>query len=293
MQPGHFDVIPPKFEYEAIDLEFAPVEARYIRLQIESSEPGTISGLGLMGATTVMDTSSKPLPKETSTDTAEAVREVPYDYANLHNGSFISHISSDKTEGAHAMIDDDITSGYQFPPDHLEAVFLVDLQQTANPNELTILFDSGKGEVRIYAFNALPEELARQETEDGSSDINPVILPDSFWTEREPLMSFATEGNERLIRYAFDKRPMRYVLVRWLGDPGDAGGTGSASAGGSPKPLTIYEINVMGRIPEEFAMVDYLPQFEFADPGAGIPEADSLLAPITPDVLDTQPILSP
>lgn len=278
----------------APELTFSPADARYVRLTIDSSSGGSFAGLAIFGQSTIEDVSSagaSPAGNASSSDpdgSPVTSISIPVNLANLHHGSTITLISSENSLGAHTMIDDDLGSGFSFPAASSEAAFVLDLSRGTTPRQLNMLLEGGNGEVQLYAFSTMPEELLPA---DPNVPVNSssVILGSEFFSAHEPFIRFPVEGERTLIRRGFEERSVRFLLFRWVGE------------GPSLEPLTVYEINLIGDLPRELAMVDVAPRFEFADASqsaqaaqAALAEAASLLpSPPTNDTFRARPVVSP
>ena len=99
------------------------IEGRFVRINFSIIKEGEISSFGLFGETTVAETetrkSDEGIPER---NVVEGVETITQDFASLHSGSNITHVSSGDLVDVNSMIDDDVLTSYDFAGGEKESV---------------------------------------------------------------------------------------------------------------------------------------------------------------------------
>lgn len=242
-------------------LEFPVTEAKYVRITFDISEPGAVGNFTLQGTTSVAETPFNA--EQYDIDQVKNLKEeetVAFDFASLHAGSSVSHVSGGDLGGAQAMIDDDTETAFTFPTSVNDAV-MIQLNQTSLLDEISVLMDSGPGTLKLYTFTALPEGL-----DAGEGGV--VTLPGGFFEENPPRHEFTFDSPTDRTSVQLVGVEARYVMLQW--------------EGATDAPFTVSEISVNGPVPRDWRPVGYNEEFQFATPppGADIPTAPTINAEV-------------
>ena len=268
-----------------LDQDFSDIEAQFIIFKFVITTPGIISPLGAMGNEFIDQASAEPPTAEELDGLSEAEKSamVPYDFASLLNGSSISLVSSGSVDGANSMIDDDITSYYEFESDDLEATLFMNLRASYRVSRVSLSVDTGPGLLEVFGFTVPPASLQQADggeaVADADFDSATIYLTQEFFENTLPLAKVDINGDTDNIELEFEDTDVRYVLFRWLPTPPDQSGINSASGvGNNPntagigiagiKPLQVYEISLIGMIPESFKPVTFTNRVQFLSAGA-------------------------
>lgn len=95
----------------------------------------------------------------------EKYRPVRYDWATLHSGCRISHVSSGDPRYSNAMIDDDLETIHQFKQEP-ETIIIMDLMEERKLDRMSMLFSSDPGLFEMYFVHKLPGDMRTQGREE-------------------------------------------------------------------------------------------------------------------------------
>lgn len=281
--PEWQELVPP-VEFgsrEFVDEDFANRTLQYITFEFNLTSPGTLSPPGVMGEEFINQSSPQP-PTAAELDAmheSEKSTLIPYNFASLANGSAITMVSSGPVATAHSMIDDDVTTFYEFDPDDPSATLLLDLRGNYRLNQFGLSFAAPPGQLDIYAFNVLPEPLQRTGA-DGEAPY--VVLPNTYFESAFPVASRTFGQPVESVDLKFDEVDAQFALIRWTPAPGAEAGS----------PLRIHEINLTGLVPEGHASFRLIPLAHFAPSAPGFP--DGLPGPgLDPGPVDIPDPVSP
>ena len=157
-----------------VNIVFPMIEGRFVNIIFSIQEEGEISSFNIFGDTTVAEIETREYEEviPLALDPASG-KTVTHDYASLHTGSNISHVSSGDLVNANSMIDDDIRSYYDFAQNAGESVLVLDLENQSDIDRISLLLDSGQGKMDFYFLDKLPETNASKaggEIPEGSPD---------------------------------------------------------------------------------------------------------------------------
>lgn len=238
---------------DTISLEFPAAEMQYLLMEFQTDTPGEISGLGLYGEDTLDQATALFLenPDQIAEMLAAGAKPVPFDFASLFAGTVITAISSGDPAKSLQMIDDDTSTGFAFDSSDNEHLFVVDLRYDYVVDLISLVIDAGPGTLDLFAVNTLP----------GAGEAGTGPLDTSFLNEIQPVATQTfSEGAERS-QINLESLQQRYYIMRW-----------TAAGSGSSNPLTIYEVSVIGQVPESLSEVVFTPRTEFF--GADDPTVD-------------------
>ncbi|KAF0094488.1 MAG: hypothetical protein E1N59_1793 [Puniceicoccaceae bacterium 5H] len=247
-----------------VAVEFPAMNLRYLMMQFELEESGEIGGLGLFGEDSLDQASALFVenPQQIRTMLAAGAKPVPFDFASLFTGSTISAVSSGDISEAQRMIDDDTTTGFRFDPDEPAHVVLLDLRYDYMVDLITVVLQSGPGKLEIYGVNEL---AAANDAE--AAQIDTFEFPDNFFDEVEPVVTQAFDEDVDRIQINLESLQRRFYVMRWT--PADD----------AQQPTEIYEISVIGQVPEELSELAFAPRSEFLSQTPTNQEAPDLEAP--------------
>jgi hypothetical protein len=143
---------------QVVSTDFGSAEARYVKIDFETSRPGRISGLGLFGAPTIGAFQKKPLgysyvsesPGIAGSGGGES-RNVYFDLANLDTGARVVALSrGNNLESAQAMIDGNVASSYEFEATDPAPAVVVDLGVRRSINRLSCVYQAPPGRLDFY-----------------------------------------------------------------------------------------------------------------------------------------------
>lgn len=248
---------------------FAPVEARYLEITVNSSGPAGLAGLTITGEMSAAEVSYDP--RETGADSADSTSvSIEFDFASLYTGTQVVYVSSGEVKDAQRAIDDSIFSPFPFEAANAEAVMIIDLGASSSIYQINVISSAQPGTISVYAFPALPEVLRNPASEapsaGGAAGSTPPIvdLPDGFFDEISPLRVIETDGTTLRNSVSFPETSLRYVLLRW------------ANPEPLPEGLQVFEVGVIGRVPFQDSLLVQLPEFEFAAVPPIIPTAPTI-----------------
>jgi hypothetical protein len=172
-----------------VDLRFPLMDVRFLRVRFDIEEPGGLGSLGAMGLLSASDmefvgvASAKSAESDQGTASAAQEQEAAegmkleaeeaaelaftehasgslrYDYGKLYSGSRVTYLSSGDPRLANFLIDDDILTYYDIPPEETSAVFVIQLPPGSQVDYVSMVMESGDSELELWFLNDLPEEL--------------------------------------------------------------------------------------------------------------------------------------
>ena len=244
---------------QPIEVEFPYTSTRYVRIRFEVDTPGSITPFAISGDDTILQMNPLFLQNLDSAagESGESSRgnTVPFDFASTITGAQVSHISSGNMQRAQDMIDDDPSSYFEFDEGERENVMVLDLRNSYRVSRFSMVMGAGRGTMQIYNLPTIPDNL-EVEGPDGERTL---ALPASFFENNPPLMQrIFTEPSDR-VQIDFPETELRWVLIRWV--PPESEDDEGAPA--QFRGLRVYEISVIGQIPEEFAAMSFIPRAQF------------------------------
>jgi len=202
----------------SVNLPFEPVDAKFILVTLDVQTPGPVGALGVFGLPGLDSSTPEFLnnPEMIGELLALGSPPVPFDFASLYSGSNIIAVDSGDVRTANGMIDDDVTTFHEFVDAQFENIMVIDLGYDYSINRLSLVLESSPGSLEVYAFEALPPEIAEVE-DDGEGLSSVVELDADFFDElTAEFVRFFYSDNER-IQLSFPEITSRYIVIRWLG----------------------------------------------------------------------------
>ena len=225
---------PTPFSPGEITLHLNPLEARFLLIKFENTEPSTFGALGLFGAPRVeqANTSVKGGIGRSALSTLLPSQLASVDFASMSMGGKITHISSGDPKKIPYLIDDNVQTNFLFDKDASENVLIIGLDELRNISLISMTFEAPKGTFEFFPLRELPS-FSR-------SDTGKVRLEENFFQKVKPSVTKSTDGKKGALQAQMTPTAMRYLLIRWVGDP-KSGKT----------PFSIKEINVIAKVPKE------------------------------------------
>lgn len=249
---------------QALSVEFAEADAKFVRLVFNVSSPGPIGSLLLAGATSVADTAfASDLYDIQQVRSLTDDQRNDFDFGALHAGARVAFISGGEPDEARAMIDDDPTTIFNFS--RSDGIVIIDLNRIAWIEDISVLSSSGAGTLEVYTFAALPGQV---DPESGTWQ-----LPASFFQDSTPAGVSDPASSDGRLQVTLPGAEARIVVLR--------------SQGGGSTPPSFSEISVVGPVPSDTRFLAYAPTFEFATP------PDVLRAPAAPSPISVAPRIPP
>ncbi len=147
-----------------IPLYLGQLDTRFVMIVIDNMARGEIGSFSVYGDLKMSQMrlaggglSQKEL-EGLSMKEREKYRPVRYDWATLHSGCRISHVSSGDPRYSNAMIDDDPDTIHQFKQEP-ETLIIMDLMEERECNRMSMLFSSDPGLFEIYFVHKLPDGM--------------------------------------------------------------------------------------------------------------------------------------
>jgi hypothetical protein len=250
----------------ALDQDFAFASIRYLRLRFTLAAEGTVSNLTVTGDDTVPQAVSAitTTTQDIYSQPAEAAAQtVPFDFATPYTGARISHVSSGSAQNAQAMVDDDQSTFYTFASTDREHILLLDIAAAYLVRRLSLSMQAGPGLLQLYNLHTLPDFLAGETGADAAGRI--IDVPAAYLAGLVPFAERRFIGVVNQTQVDFQELRARWLLIRWTPAPDDAADDPASPVADSmaDHALRIYEISLIGDVPEEFAAVHLVPRAEF------------------------------
>ncbi len=141
-----FDVNPSNFQY-AVDL--SGIEARYVKIEFNTSQNGRIAGFGIYGEESTRDFIERESDLLSKIFKGQKT-PVDVDLAALYAGASVRYVSSARNiQFAARMIDDDPQSAFAFSPNDERPFLILDLGQPRLVNRAAFVMSSKSGTIEI------------------------------------------------------------------------------------------------------------------------------------------------
>ncbi|MDP0499554.1 MAG: hypothetical protein Q7P63_05590 [Verrucomicrobiota bacterium JB022] len=246
-----------------VSINFPSMNVHYVAMKFELERGGEIGGLGVFGEDTLDQASAlfAENPEEIRALLAAGAKPIPFDFASLFTGSTITAISSGNPADSLLMIDDDTTTGFRFDPEE-NNVLMLDLRYDYMVDLLSVVLKAGPGTLELYAANSLPVDAAGLSAEDVGYN-----LPEDYFDTLEPIVTNKFDEPVERIQINLESLERRFYVLKWIPeDPNDP-------------PLEIFEISVIGQVPEELSEVAFVSRSQFLSQTPTQQEPPDLEAP--------------
>jgi hypothetical protein len=205
------------------DLSLAGTEARYVKFSFHVAKEGLIAGLGLYGEQSLQKFAERQRGAIRVTNSAATRRledMLNFNFANLYARARIVFISSGSRENATRMIDDDVTTAFEFAPSDPHPTVIVELGEHERLHRVSAVYKMDKGRLDVFLLGQL-----------GS---NPGDL-----SEEKPIASATDTDGDGKAAVDFDPSGARYVALRWT----PAAGTPTTHG------FEVAEVSAFGEMP--------------------------------------------
>jgi hypothetical protein len=236
----------------SLKTKIGPVEAKYVKVTFNMTEPGRIAGFGLYSTPAVSDF-TMPRPRQVSFENKpENVALISSNQIDVHAKARALYVSSGgDPKDANKMIDNQIATNFTFAGNDLNPVVVIDLGRESKLRRLSACYSPRKGTVEFYVLKSLPaaktenDQLKADALQKGApagqtpaataatefaTDLN---LSDAMFSNLKPVASVANNEGEGRAAVDFPETSGRYVMVRW-------------SSPSSQTPLSVSEIAAFG-----------------------------------------------
>jgi len=204
------------------DLSLSGTEARYIKISFHVTKAGLIAGLGLYGEQSLQKFASRQRGATRMTNPAATRRledMLNFNFANLYARAKIVFISSGPEEYSDRMIDDDVTSAFQFAPGDPHPTVIVELADLEHLHRVSAVYKMEKGRLDVFLLQALAAD---------PGDLNGM----------KPIASVTDSDGGGKAAVDFDPHGARYVALRWT--PADLT---------TPHGFEVAEVSAFGEMP--------------------------------------------
>jgi hypothetical protein len=210
----------------SLSAKIGPAEAKYVRLTLNVTEPGRISGLGVYGTPGVADF-TMPRPRRAI---AAEIAQVNYNLTDLHTKARVLYVSSGaETKLANRMIDDQPATSYAFASNDNVPAAIIDLGREMSLRRISVLSNPRAGAVNFYLLSTLP-------VGGGNADTPETMRFDEGMLAGLKSVGSANDDATGRAAVDFPETSGRYILVKW------------SPAGGSAN-FAVAEIAAFGRAP--------------------------------------------
>jgi len=190
---------------DAVTAKVGPMEAKYIRLKFELTEPGRVAGLGVYSTNAVSDFT---MPRASKAALNQTFGYISANVTDMHQRARALYVSSgSNVKDANNMIDDRMATSYAFNESDAAPTTIVDLGRTTSLCRISAAYTSRGGKVDFYVLANIPGAVA------ANADTAPANLhiKDS---DLHLVGSFFDDGSGRAA-IDFPETTGRYVMVKW------------------------------------------------------------------------------
>jgi hypothetical protein len=237
----------------SVKTKIGPVEAKYIKVTFNMTEPGRIAGFGLYSTPAVSDF-TMPRPRQVSLENKpENVALISSSAIDVHAKARALYVSSGgDPKDANKMIDNQMATSFTFGGNDVNPVAVIDLGRDSKLRRLSASYSPRKGTVEFYVLKSLPvaakaendqlkadalqkgapagQTPAATATTEFATDLN---LTQAMFSNLKPVASVTNSEGEGRAAVDFSETSGRYVMVRW-------------SSPSSQTPLSVSEIAAFG-----------------------------------------------
>lgn len=217
---------------DAVQAKVGPMEAKYVRLTFNVSEPGRIASLGIYSSPQVSDFTAPRSRKMASSKNGGSYGLVSYNYTDIHAKARALYVSSGSdVKQANNMIDDQPATAYSFAAEDGSPTTVIDLGERRTLRRLSAVYAPRAGSMQFYVLQSLPSVQA-SDVADNAPDT--VRMDDATFASMSPIGSATDDGSQGRASVDFPETAGRYVMVRWT------------AATQQDSPFTLAEIAAIG-----------------------------------------------
>ncbi len=241
-----------------VSTKIGPVEAKYVKLTFNVTQPGRIAGFGLYSTPAVSDF-TMPRPRKVSIeDKPGNVAFITSSLTDVHAKARALYVSSPADpRDANKMIDSQTATSFTFDANDSSPTAIIDLGKESKLRRVSAIYTPHKGTIDFYVLKSLPlaaqaenEQLKADALQKGApagqtpaataatdfaADLQ---LTDAMLANLKPVASVANNEGEGRASVDFPETSGRYLMVRW-------------SSAAPQTPLAVAEIAAFGgtRVP--------------------------------------------
>jgi hypothetical protein len=243
-----------EFSSGPVKTKIGPVEAKYVKVTLNVTQPGRIAGFGLYSTPAVSDFTMPRTRKVAFEGKPENFALITSNVADVHAKARALYVSSGAdTKEANKMIDSQPATSFTFAGNDANPIAVIDLGKEGKLRRLSAIYTPRKGNVEFYVLKSLPV-AAQSENDQLKADAlqkgapagqtpaataatelaADVKLNDATFANLKPVGSVANNEGEDRASVDFPETSGRYVMVRWT------------SPAPSQTPLSVAEIAAFG-----------------------------------------------
>ena len=236
-----------------VNAKIGPVEAKYVKLTFNVTQPGRIAGFGLYSTPAVSDFTMPRPHKVSFEDKPGNIALITSSLTDVHAKARALYVSSPADpKDANKMIDSQMATSFTFAADDSSPTAIIDLGKESKLRRVSAIYTPHKGTIDFYVLKSLPL-VARTENDQLKADAlqkgapagqTPAAtaatdlaadlkLTDAMVANLKPVASVANNEGEGRASVDFPETSGRYVMVRW-------------SSAASQTPLSVTEIAAFG-----------------------------------------------
>jgi hypothetical protein len=237
----------------SVKAKIGPVEAKYVRVTFNMTEPGRIAGFGLYSTPAVSDF-TMPRPRQVSfQNKPQDVALISSNAIDVHAKARALYVSSGADpKDANKMIDSQTATTFTFAGNDANPVAVIDLGKESKLRRLSAIYTPRKGTVEFYVLKSLPV-VAQTENDQLKADAlqkgapagqtpaataatelaSDLTFNTAVLNNLKPVASVTNNEGEGRAAVDFPEASGRYVMVRW-------------SAPATQSPLSVAEIAAFG-----------------------------------------------
>lgn len=214
------------------DLSLSGTEARYVKISFHVTKAGLIAALGVYGEQSLQKFAARQrgvIRVTNSVATRRLEDMLNFNFANLYARARIVFISSGMEEYAKRMIDDSVSTSFQFAEADPHPTVIVELAERERLHRVSAVYKMERGRLDVFLLQELgadPGDL---------SGLKPIASVTD------------TEGGGKAA-VDFDPRGARHVALRWT--PADAK---------AARSFEVAEVSAFGEMPLSMLSTGELP----------------------------------
>ena len=233
------------------------IEGRYVKLTFHVTKWGRIAGLGLYGSQSLQQFAVRqtaPVQVKNTAVTRRLEDMLNFNFANLYARAHVVFVSSGAEQSAKRMIDDDVTTSFQFSPADPQPTVIIELAESQRLHRVSAIYKMEKGRLDVFVLQNLAADPG-----------------DLSGAKKVASVSDSTGGGKAALD--FDPAGARYVALRW---------TPAQPAG--QHGFEVAEISAFGEMPLTMLSAAALPEVYAYNAPDAVPAPPVLQAPALPIV---------
>ena len=213
---------------DAIQATVGPIEAKYVQVTFNVTEPGRIAGFGVYSSPQVSDFTAPRARKLPVQSKSDSFALISYNLSDIHAKARALYVSSgSELKQANNMIDDQAGTAYTFAAGDSSPATVIDLGKPSTLRRLSAAYTPRAGNMEFYVMRSLPGSPSSgsglSTSANGESDPEPtpenapatVNLDDAAFQSMKAVGSVVDDGSRGRASVDFPATSGRYVMVRW------------------------------------------------------------------------------